>query len=109
MEKQDRRVIRTRSLLRGALMELILEKGYESITIQDITRPGQPGPGHFLYALHRQRRPAADQHAGWLPGAGRTDDGIHSTPDHPFPLRIVFDYARRTVTCFWSFCTGPER
>lgn len=33
----DRRVQRTRQLLRDALMELILEKGYEHITVQEIT------------------------------------------------------------------------
>jgi AcrR family transcriptional regulator len=35
--KLDRRIIRTRHALRDALMTLIVEKGYESITIQDIT------------------------------------------------------------------------
>lgn len=35
--KPDRRRQRTRQLLRDALMELIVEKGYESISIQDIT------------------------------------------------------------------------
>ncbi|MCB9450266.1 MAG: TetR/AcrR family transcriptional regulator [Anaerolineaceae bacterium] len=34
--KLDRRVIRTRQLLRDALMELIVEKGYEGISIQEI-------------------------------------------------------------------------
>jgi AcrR family transcriptional regulator len=34
--RPDRRIQRTRALLRDALMSLILEKGYESITIQDI-------------------------------------------------------------------------
>lgn len=36
-QELDRRVQRTRQLLRDALMELILEKGYDAITIQDIT------------------------------------------------------------------------
>lgn len=35
--KQDRRIERTRQLLSKALMELIIERGYEGITIQDIT------------------------------------------------------------------------
>lgn len=37
MKPLDRRVRRTRRLLRDALIALILEKGYESILIQDIT------------------------------------------------------------------------
>lgn len=36
-KKPDRRVQRTRGMLRDALIELILEKGYEAVTIQDIT------------------------------------------------------------------------
>lgn len=34
----DPRVIRTRQLLRDALVELIDEQGYEKITVQDITK-----------------------------------------------------------------------
>jgi AcrR family transcriptional regulator len=36
-DRIDPRVIRTRNLLRGALIELIPEKGYEAITVKDIT------------------------------------------------------------------------
>ena len=36
-KKVDRRVRRTRRRLRDALIELILEKGYDNITIQEIT------------------------------------------------------------------------
>ncbi len=36
-DKIDRRVKRSRSLLGEALMSLILEKGYEAVTIRDIT------------------------------------------------------------------------
>lgn len=37
IRKPDRRIERTHQLLSKALMELIIERGYESITIQDIT------------------------------------------------------------------------
>ena len=36
-KKLDRRVRRTRTQLHKALLELILEQDYETITIQDIT------------------------------------------------------------------------
>ncbi|MFW5690944.1 MAG: TetR/AcrR family transcriptional regulator [Chloroflexota bacterium] len=36
-QELDRRIRRTRRLLRDALMELITEKGYDAITVQDIT------------------------------------------------------------------------
>lgn len=35
--KVDRRIARTRALLRDALMALIIEKGYDAVSIQDIT------------------------------------------------------------------------
>jgi AcrR family transcriptional regulator len=37
MEKVDRRIRRTQHLLGDALVSLILEKGYEAVTIKDIT------------------------------------------------------------------------
>jgi len=43
----DRRVQRTRKLLREALMELILEEGYDTISIQDITDKANLGRATF--------------------------------------------------------------
>ena len=45
--KLDRRVIRTRQLLRKALMELILEKGYDAVTVKDITDRANVGRATF--------------------------------------------------------------
>ena len=38
MDTQDRRVRRTQNLLAKALIALTLEKGYEAVTIRDITQ-----------------------------------------------------------------------
>jgi len=43
----DRRVVRTRKLLRDAMMELILEEGYDAISIQDITDKANLGRATF--------------------------------------------------------------
>ncbi|MFO7623519.1 MAG: TetR/AcrR family transcriptional regulator [Anaerolineales bacterium] len=45
--KQDRRVSRTRRNLRNALMSLILEKGYDSVTIEEITQRADVGRTTF--------------------------------------------------------------
>jgi AcrR family transcriptional regulator len=45
--KTDRRIQRTRSLLQGALVELIMEKGYEAITVQDILNQANVGRSTF--------------------------------------------------------------
>lgn len=47
MTKLDRRIIRTRQLLRDALMALILEKGYEAVTVGDITERANLGRATF--------------------------------------------------------------
>ncbi len=49
--KPDRRIKRTQQSLHAALNELILEKGYEGITIQDITCRANVGRSTF-YAHH---------------------------------------------------------
>lgn len=52
--KTDRRVRRTRELLRSALTSLILEKGYASITVQDILDRADVGRSTF-YAHFRDK------------------------------------------------------
>ena len=49
-EKPDRRVQRTRTLLKNALMQLIDEKGYDAVTIQDITE--RANLGRTTFYLH---------------------------------------------------------
>ena len=51
---EDRRVQRTRKLLREALMELVLEKGYDAITVQDITDRANLGRA-TLYLHYRDK------------------------------------------------------
>jgi AcrR family transcriptional regulator len=46
-KKTDRRVERTRQLLRDALVALILEKGYQKITVQDIIDRANVGRSTF--------------------------------------------------------------
>jgi AcrR family transcriptional regulator len=53
-DKVDRRVRRTRELLRGALISLILEKGYQRVTVQDIIDRADVGRSTF-YAHFRDK------------------------------------------------------
>jgi len=53
-DKLDRRVQRTRKLLSGALMELIVEKGYDSVTVQDIIDRANLGRSTF-YAHYQDK------------------------------------------------------
>ena len=53
-ERVDRRVRRTRELLRSALISLILEKGYERVTVRDIIDRADVGRSTF-YAHFRDK------------------------------------------------------
>jgi AcrR family transcriptional regulator len=46
--KTDRRVQRTRELLQKALIELLGERGYDAITIQDIVDHAKSGVRPFI-------------------------------------------------------------
>src|SRR5512141_2751987 len=50
--RPDRRVNRTRRQLREALTTLILEKGYDAITIEDITEQADLGRTTFYVHYH---------------------------------------------------------
>src|SRR5690349_4310201 len=52
MQTQDRRVKRTQKLLAEALIELTLEKGYEAVTIRDITDRADVGYATFFRHYH---------------------------------------------------------
>jgi len=52
--KKDRRVSRTRRALRHALFELIQEKGYDSVTVEDITDRANLGRATF-YLHYRDK------------------------------------------------------
>ncbi len=52
MEIRDRRVKRTQNLLAKALIALTLEKGYEAVTIRDITERADVGYATFFRHYH---------------------------------------------------------
>src|SRR5258707_15719817 len=51
---EDRRIRRTRRLLRDGLLALVLEKGYDQITVQDILERADVGRATF-YAHFRDK------------------------------------------------------
>lgn len=50
--EQDRRVLRTRAALRAALVELIEEKGYDALTINDLCQRANVNRGTFYNHFH---------------------------------------------------------
>ncbi|MCA9883542.1 MAG: TetR/AcrR family transcriptional regulator [Anaerolineae bacterium] len=62
-DKVDKRVQRTRSLLRTALIQLIREKGYDAVTIQDITERANLGRTTFYLHYESKDDLMLDHHA----------------------------------------------
>lgn len=61
--KPDRRIQRTRQLLNGALVDLIKEKGFDAITIQDITERANLGRTTFYLHYPGKEELLLDHHA----------------------------------------------
>jgi len=96
-EKTDRRINRTRRLLRDSLMSLILEKGYDAVTVEDITTRADLGRTTF-YLHYKDKEEllvesidaiATDLKAQVdLLGSARAAGGIQ-----PRPIHIAFNHA----------------
>jgi AcrR family transcriptional regulator len=84
-KREDRRIGRTRKLMQEALMSLIVEKGYENITVQDILDRADVGRSTF-YAHCRDK-----------------DDLLLSSFEH---LRTLFEQQRQALMA--SRRTGDE-
>jgi AcrR family transcriptional regulator len=83
----DRRTARTQKALHGALMSLILRKGYEAITVQDIIDEADVGRSTFYShytgkedLLRSGFRTLRMELAEAQDAAGATSDGSHGEP-----------------------------
>lgn len=100
----DRRVARTRNLLQDALLALIVEKGYDAITVQDILDKADVGRSTFyahfldkqdllLSGLEQLKRVLAEQQQAALKssstGAARTGSGAMNTNPLAFSLPML--------------------
>ena len=83
--KPDRRVQRTRTLLKNALLDLMLQKGYDAVTVQDIIDRANVGRSTFyahftdkdqlLLSGIEELRDSFPQHATRNPGPEGTVEG----------------------------------
>jgi len=74
---EDRRIQRTRALLLSALLELIVERGYEEVTVQDIVDRANVGRSTFYKHFLDKRElllTGVDGLQGLLPQPGATQD-----------------------------------
>lgn len=90
----DRRVRRTRQLLREALMELTLEHGYDRVTVQDILDRADVGRSTF-YAHYRDKDDLLVTefealHPTWNPRPGDSNAASVRPMEFLEPLRSAF-------------------
>jgi AcrR family transcriptional regulator len=107
-KKQDRRIARTRNLLREALLQLILEKGYEAITIENITDRADLGRATFYLHYHdktelllesidtiAEELIAEATEAGFIPGLSPVSAQPLSVRQQSQAITMVFRHASR--------------
>ena len=103
---RDRRVRRTRKLLHDAFLELVIEKGYEKTTIQDILDRADVGRSTF-YVHYRDKEALLtasfdgmrDQLEGELAEIPAT-----SAVDVALPAALLFEHAYRNQRVYRALC-----
>ncbi|MBE1462236.1 TetR/AcrR family transcriptional regulator [Kibdelosporangium phytohabitans] len=92
----DRRVRRTREALRRALVELIIERGYDKVTVQDILDRADVGRSTFYTHFHGKE----DLLLSGFEGI-KAEMAACADPDDPLsPLRAVFRHANGSRELF---------
>ena len=107
MAETDRRVRRTRRILRDAMVALVLERGYDRITVQDVLDRADVGRSTF-YAHFR------DKDALFLSCFDDLRDDLRHeldaiAPDAPpagptRPVGVLFDHAYRHQDIYRAVC-----
>lgn len=108
----DRRIARTRQALREALVALIAEKGYDAVTVEEITQRANVGRATFYLhyrdkeevlleqlselASDRVRLLAENPLAGW---------DLERNPPYP-PLLLVFQHAAQNADVYRVILRG---
>lgn len=118
-KRLDRRVIRTRRALQKALVQLILEKGYDSVTIEEIT--DRANLGRTTFYLHFNDKEALlmesidticedfiEEHSSLLEAIDSTEDSLKKIRNN-LDERIlyhIFAYARQHADLYKVMLRG---
>ena len=104
MAEQDRRVRRTRRVLRDALFELIFEKGYDRVTVQDVLDRADVGRSTF-YAHYRDKEALLLAAFDELSAELRYEfDARAPGADPTVPAEAVFRFAYGRRPAFRALC-----
>jgi AcrR family transcriptional regulator len=105
-EPADRRVRRTRRALREALVALIVERGYDKVTVQDVLDRADVGRSTF-YAHYRDKDHLfAACFDDLRAGLERELAAIAAAPAHDptRPFGVIFEHAYRNQQVYRALC-----
>ncbi len=101
---EDRRVRRTRRTLHDALLALVLEKGYEQITVQDILDRADIGRSTF-YTHYRDKDALLFSSFEGLHAQLEAELGPPGAIADPArPAEVLFDHAHRYQRIYRALC-----
>jgi AcrR family transcriptional regulator len=89
-KKEDRRIQRTRTMLSEALIDLIIEKGYAAVTIQDIIDRANVGRSTFYTHFQDKEQLLVGNLTGLLKFI---KDQIESNSENALPDEFRFDFS----------------
>ncbi len=105
----DRRVRRTRRLLEEACIELVLEQGYEGVTVEAIAQRADVGRATF-YMHYRDKDDLFTQSIGGISTALHAHVAAHLfAPDGRIvatPVRLIFEHAQANATLYRVVLSG---
>lgn len=108
----DRRIARTRQALRDALQSLIQEKGYDAVTVEEITQRANVGRATF-YLHYRDKEEILLEQLSELARdrvrllAENPLDGWDMTRNPPYPpLLLVFQHAAQNASIYRVILQG---
>jgi len=105
----DRRVRRTRAALRQALVELVLDKGFHAVTVEEITERADVGRATF-YAHYRDKedllvgvvRDLAEDRGRLLPAVRQA----HAEGFTGLPVKYIFEHAEQEKPVYQVILRG---
>jgi AcrR family transcriptional regulator len=102
----DRRVRRTRKLLHDAFLELVLEKGYEKTTIQDILDRADVGRSTFYGHFRDKEALLMASFDGMRDQLERELAGIDAASpiDITLPAALLYEHAYRNQRVYRALC-----
>jgi AcrR family transcriptional regulator len=105
-EKPDRRIQRTRELLHKAILELIAEKGYNAVKIQDITERANIGRTTFYAHFNSKEELFASAHVAEMARPFQFEELL--TPEPSAWLITQFEIAAQNRALFLELRQGIE-